>query len=84
MTDNTHTQLAQLRAAGVHEWQAYEGSTDATNIAAILDAQVEATLALAYEQRTANLIAIRNGTYPSLSGEDYAKLSTAILERIGL
>lgn len=65
---NTHPQLAELRVGGVHEWQSEEGSTDATNIAAILDAQVEATLALAYEQRTANLIALLQT--PNLTGHD--------------
>lgn len=56
MSDNTHPAVAKFRQEGVHEWQSEEGLTDATNIAAILDAQVEATLALAYEQRTANLL----------------------------
>ena len=57
---NSHAQLAQERIAGVHEWQSYEGSTDATNIAAAIDALMEATLAVAYEQRTANIIASMN------------------------
>jgi hypothetical protein len=55
---NPHVGNARLRLSGVHEWQCEEGSTDATNIAAALDAQIQATLALAYEQRTANLIAL--------------------------
>lgn len=54
---NTHIATAKFRQEGVHEWQSFEGQTDATNLAAALDAQTEATLALAYEQRTANLIA---------------------------
>jgi hypothetical protein len=41
--------MTKFRQEGVHEWQAEEGSTDATQLATILDAQVEATLALAYE-----------------------------------
>lgn len=53
---NTHFATAKFRQEGVHEWQAEEGSTEATNLAAAIDAQTEATLALAYEQRTANLI----------------------------
>ena len=57
MTSNTHFATAKFRQEGVHDWQSEEGSTDATNLAAALDAQTEATLALAYEQRTANLIA---------------------------
>jgi hypothetical protein len=55
---NTHIAVAKFRQEGVHEWQSEEGSTEATNIAAALDAQTEATLALVYEQRTANLIAL--------------------------
>jgi hypothetical protein len=55
---NTHIATAKFRQEGVHEWQSDWGSTDATNIAAALDAQAEATLALTYEQRTANLIAL--------------------------
>ena len=58
MTSNTHFATAKFRQEGVHDWQSEEGSTDATNLAAALDAQTEATLALAYEQRTANLIAL--------------------------
>lgn len=53
---NTHIAVAKFRQEGVRDWQSEEGSTEATNIAAALDAQTEATLALVYEQRTANLI----------------------------
>ena len=84
--NNTHVAMAKFRQEGVHEWQAEEGSTDATNLAATLDAQVEATLALAYEQRTANLIALyadaNNGAVTS--GVDYGKLADQIKERLGL
>ena len=61
MSSNTHVATAKFRQEGVHEWQFEEGSTDATNLAAAMDAQAEATLALAYEQRTANLIAYEGG-----------------------
>ena len=48
-------------------------------------AQAEATLALAYEQRTANLMAVfadaNNGT---ISDVDYGKLADQIKERLGL
>jgi hypothetical protein len=57
MSNNTHIATAKLRQEGVHDWQSDWGSTDETNLACIIDAHVEATLALAYEQRTANLIA---------------------------
>jgi hypothetical protein len=38
------------------EWMEREGETDATMIAVALDRQAEATLALAFEQRTATLL----------------------------
>lgn len=63
MSDNTHPAVAKFRQEGVHDWQGEEGSTDATQLATILDAQVEATLALAYEQRTANLLAFERAQW---------------------
>lgn len=96
MSDNTHPAVAKFRQEGTHEWQSREGDTDATQIAAIIDAQVEATLALAYEQRTANLIALwsnpqsrqedMNGnpmTY-SINSDTPGKIIEQILERLGL
>ena len=48
-------------------------------------AQVEATLALAYEQRTANLIAMyTDGAEGTVPGIDYAALVKQISERLGL
>jgi len=44
------------------------------------DAKVEATLALAYEQRTANLIAYLKYS----EGDDYEAVHSAIKERLGL
>jgi hypothetical protein len=83
MRSNTHVATAKFRQEGVHEWQSEEGSTDATNLAAALDAQTEATLAIAYEQRTANLIALQQlwlaeGAGPSLS------VGVEIMERLDL
>jgi len=69
MSENTHIAVARLRQEGVHEWQSEEGSTDTTNIAAALDAQTEATLALAYEQRTSNLISL--WSKPHMTVQDY-------------
>jgi len=89
MSSNTHIATAKFRQEGVHEWQSEEGLTDATNIAAALDAQAEATLALAYEQRTANLIA----AFADLGAEDVTylgllvdgrKLAQKIVERLDL
>lgn len=55
MTD--HAGAARARLGWVEEWQSRESDSDATQIANVLAAQVHATLALADEQRTANLIA---------------------------
>lgn len=55
---NGHAAVSKFRTEGLHEWQEREGETDATCIALALDANTEATLALAFEQRTANLIAM--------------------------
>lgn len=46
-------------------------------------AQVQATLALAYEQRTANLIAVWQSESP-LEGVNYKPLGAEIKERLGL
>ena len=75
---NPNIEAAHFRQGGVHEWQAEEGQTDATLIAAIIDAHVEATLAVAYEQRTANLIAWAAGGQPT------PELREMIAERLGL
>lgn len=54
---NPHAKDAEPPTDAVHDWMGDEGQTDATMLAAILDAHTQATLAVAYEQRTANLIA---------------------------
>lgn len=53
---NDHAAVSKFRTEGVHEWQSREGETDATCIAMAIDANTEATLALAFEQRTRALI----------------------------
>lgn len=53
-----HAQQAEDHIDWVHQWQEIEGSTDATEIAGAILAQVHATLALAEQQRIANLIAL--------------------------
>jgi len=83
MSDNTHVAAAKFRQEGVHEWQSSEGYTDATNLATALDAQTEATLALAYEQRTANLIALFGEGFAG-SDLNYSYLNKQIRERLGL
>lgn len=91
MTSNPHVATAKFLQNGVHDWQSDWGSTDATNLAAMLDAQTEATLALAYEQRTANLIAYQSNVERSYfqtltkprSGQAN-ELNRTIIERLDL
>jgi hypothetical protein len=52
-----HAEKARMELDFLHEWMSEEGQTDATQLASVLEAQVHATLALADEQRIANLIA---------------------------
>lgn len=71
-----------------------EGLTDATIIWQGLVDQAQATLALAFEQRTANLIALwaspgnlPDGSYDKgmeMSGVHYGELATQIKARLGL
>ena len=60
-------------------------NSDLANIGARLEAQAHATLALAFEQRTANLIALfdANGE-KGLHEIDYPALRNLILTRLGL
>jgi hypothetical protein len=52
---------------------------------ALKTAAIEATLALAYEQRTANLIAIyTDGNTGTAPGVNYVEVLAAITERLGL
>jgi len=59
MPGNSHAQHSEVLTEMIGEnWIAHEGMTDATGIASVIQANTEATLALAHEQRTANLIAL--------------------------
>ncbi|WP_313276811.1 hypothetical protein [Timonella senegalensis] len=62
-----HARQAEDHIDWVHQWQEIEGSTDATEIAGAILAQAHATLALAEQQRIANVIAwtTANGTEPT-------------------
>jgi hypothetical protein len=72
MSENTHHARAMSRL--------HNGTTNE-----VTRAQAEATIALAYEQRTANLITMytdgATGTVPSI---DYVALLEQIKERLGL
>ena len=52
-----HAQKAAQHIDWTHEWQAEVGSTEETNLANAMLAQAHATLAVAHELKTANLIA---------------------------
>lgn len=52
-----HTAKALRNVEGLHDYQAEEGMTDESMLTVAIEAQVQATLALVDEQRTANLIA---------------------------
>jgi hypothetical protein len=55
------------------------------NTQGMMLAQTEATLAIAYEQRTANLIAMyTDGASGTVPGIDYSALVKQISERLGL
>jgi hypothetical protein len=66
--------------------QESEGQTDATHVTTALDALTEATLALAYEQRTANLIALLTASFTAvrINGVDCGALGGQITERLDL
>lgn len=63
----------------------YEGWTETTAMMATVDANTQATLALAYEQRTANLIALFDHTqYVAAFYGDHDKIAAEVRERLGL
>lgn len=69
----------------VHDWQGQEGITDATELAAVLDAHAQATLAVAYEARTANLIAFYDLGPEAGDGRDtWVELRQTIAGRLGV
>lgn len=84
MPGNDHVAVSKFRTEGVHDWQADEGQTDATCIAAAIDANTEATLALAYEQRTANLIAYAAHLGQTSNHSAMSVLENQVDSRLGL
>ena len=85
MPGNPHAKDSEVLTEMIGEnWIAHEGMTDATGIATMIQANTEATLALAHEQRTANLIA-RQAELKQL-GLDYmaTDLAGVIDSRLGL
>lgn len=53
---NDHAARAVRNIEGLHDYQTEEGMTDESMLTVAIEAQVQATLALVDEQRTANLI----------------------------
>jgi len=85
MSENHHALAAGsiLSAANASElgWE----TADAQHIAAHIEAQTESALALAYEQRTANLIAMyADGNTGAAPGVNYKDLLNAITDRLDL
>lgn len=84
MNENHHALAAGSILSGDKAWTVGWETADAQHIASHIEASVEATLALAYEQRTANLIAFY-GDGPIMSGDEaYHELNRHIVERLGL
>lgn len=81
---NDHAAVAKFHTEGVHEWQGREGETDATCIAMAIDANTEATLALAFEQRTANLVHAYEVSLRAQSAFPLADLHAQIADRLVL
>lgn len=82
---NQHYTAAQDLISNDKSWGIGWETADAQHLASHLEANMEATLALAYEQRTANLIAMfGEGTYHSLNNEQRKDLLGQIEERLGL
>ncbi|MFS0715512.1 hypothetical protein ABC337_04800 [Arthrobacter sp. 1P04PC] len=88
---NTHVAMAKFRQEGLHEWQSQEGETEASILVEAIDGQIEATLALTYEQRTANLIAYQANVEASYAkaplkprSDNAQRLNQTIIERLDL
>lgn len=83
MSENHHYEYATAAFSLVNASSASEFNSDCRD-----DAMIQATLALAYEQRTANLIAlwldpnVRNDE--GLHGVDYGNVAKQIIERLDL
>ena len=80
MTNNHHYEYATASFTAVNANAASEFNAECRE-----DAMIQSSLAIAYEQRTANLIALyTDGASGSVPQIDYASLITTITERLGL
>ena len=76
-----HAAEARKRIVCGEEWMEREGGTDVTNTVAALHAQVHATLALAEQQRIANLIALAAMDPDGLGQSAYSALAAMSPDR---
>ena len=76
-----HAAEARKRIVWGEEWMEREGDTDVTNTVAALHAQVHATLALAEQQRIANLIALAAMDPDGLGQSAYSALAAMSPDR---
>jgi hypothetical protein len=53
-----HAEKARTELDFLHAWMGEEGSTEATQLASVHEAQVHATLALVEQQRIANILTL--------------------------
>jgi purine-nucleoside phosphorylase len=79
---NPHARYAEAHADTMEDWMGSEGITDATMIAVALDAQTQAALAVAYEQRTVALLAYSQ--HPLATEEDRQEAQQEAWQRLGL
>ena len=82
MSENQHYEYATAAFSSANARASAEFNAEAR-----ADAQIQATLALAYEQRTANLIALWTDPKTQgdeMSGINYGTLADQIKERLGL
>lgn len=82
MTD--HAARAKILISHNHTWQEGEGSTDATEIASILEAQVHATLALVEHQRVTNIIAYVMASSATIEVSELKRLNQEIADTLGI
>jgi hypothetical protein len=85
LNSNSHADDAQRLISVDNAWQGvgYE-TADAQHIVGHIEANTQATLALAYEQRTSALIAFYATIPGNASDESYRNLYKTIITRLGL
>ena len=80
---NPHATTAEQLANSANGWNIGYETADAQHIVGYLEANMQASLAIAYEQRTANLLAWLAAPYVEATLDNIA-VADAIKERLGL